>query len=120
MKIDLKKETKMASIHEVIKTLPSLFNPDKAKGWNRVILFDLAGQEPCKYTLTVQDGKATISEGEAAPPKLVISGNSEHIVQMFTGEVPPMKLVNAKLLKMKGPMMDSIAFSGLWRLPKKY
>jgi hypothetical protein len=38
---------------------------------------------------------------------------------MFTGEVPPMKLVNAKLIKMKGPMMDSIAFSGLWNIPKK-
>jgi putative sterol carrier protein len=110
----------MPSIHDVIQTLPALFKPEKAKGWNRVILFDLAGQEPCKYTLTVQDGAAAIESGETKPPKLVISGNSEHIVQMFTGETPPMKLVNAKLLKMKGPMMDAIAFSGIWNLPKKY
>lgn len=110
----------MSKISEVMNSLPSLFVPSKAKGWNRVILFDLAGEEPSKWTLTIQDGVATMEEGETKPPKLVISGNSEHIVQMFTGEVPPMKLVNAKLLKMKGPMMDSIAFSGLWNLPKKY
>ena len=106
-------------IREVMMSLPSLFRPEKAKGWNRVILFDLQGEEPSKWTLTIQDGVATVEEGETKPPKLVISGNREYIVQMFTGETPPMKLVNAKLLKMKGPMMDSIAFSGLWNLRKK-
>lgn len=109
----------MATIREVVFSLPTLFKPEKAKGWNRVILFDLDGQEPSKWTLTIQDGTASVEEGETKPPKLVISGHSEHIVAMFTGETPPMKLVNAKLLKMKGPMMDAIAFSGLWNLPKK-
>ncbi len=109
----------MATIKEVMESLPKIFRPEKAKGWNRVILFDLGGEEPCKYTLTIQDGAATVEEGETKPPRLTITGNSEHVVQMFTGETPPMKLVNAKLLKMKGPMMDSIAFSGLWNIPKK-
>ena len=109
----------MATIKETMENLPNIFKPEKAKGWNRVILFDLAGEEPSKWTLTIQDGVASMEEGETATPKLTILGNSEHLVQMFTGEVPPMKLVNAKLVKMKGPMMDSIAFSGLWDIPKK-
>lgn len=109
----------MTTIRETMENLPNIFKPEKAKGWNRVILFDLAGEEPCKWTLKIQDGVATMEEGETATPKLTILGNSEHLVQMFTGEVPPMKLVNAKLVKMKGPMMDSIAFSGLWDIPKK-
>jgi len=110
----------MATIKEVIMSLPTLFKPEKAKGWNRVILFDLQGEEPSKWTLTIENGVATVEEGSTKPPKLTILGNSEYVVQMFTGETPPMKLVNAKLLKMQGPMMDSIAFSGLWNLPKKY
>lgn len=109
----------MPTIKDVVMNLPNLFKPEKAKGWNRVILFDLGGQEPSKWTLTIQDGKATVEEGSTKPAKLTILGNSEYIVQMFTGETPPMKLVNAKLLKMQGPMMDAIAFSGLWNLPKK-
>jgi putative sterol carrier protein len=109
----------MPTIKEVIMNLPTLFKPEKAKGWNRVILFDLQGQEPSKWTITVQNGTATVEEGATKPAKLTILGNSEYIVQMFTGETPPMKLVNAKLLKMQGPMMDAIAFSGLWNLPKK-
>ena len=109
----------MATIREVMENLPNLFKPEKAKGWNRVILFDLQGQEPSQWTLTIQDGVATVEEGQTKPPKLVITGNSEYIVQMFTGEVPPMKLVNAKMIRMQGPMMDSIAFSGLWNIPKK-
>lgn len=109
----------MPTIKEVIESLPSLFKPEKAKGWNRIILFDLGGEEPSKWTLTIANGVATIEEGQTKTPKLTILGNSEHIVQMFTGEVPPMKLVNAKLLKMQGPMMEAIAFSGLWNIPKK-
>ncbi len=109
----------MPTIKEVIESLPSLFKPEKAKGWNRIILFDLGGEEPSKWTLTITNGVATIEEGQTKTPRLTILGNSEHIVQMFTGEVPPMKLVNAKLLKMQGPMMDAIAFSGLWNIPKK-
>ena len=109
----------MATINQVVQGLPNIFRPNKARGWNRVILFDLGGEEPPKWTLTIKDGAATVEEGETAKPKLVITGNSEHIIQMFTGEVPPMKLVNAKKIKMKGPMMDSIAFSGLWDIPKK-
>ena len=109
----------MATIKEVIESLPGIFKPEKAKGWNRIILFDLAGDEPSQWTLTIQDGVASVEEGKTKEPRLTITGNSEHLVQMFTGEVPPMKLVNAKKVKMKGPMMDSIAFSGLWNIPKK-
>lgn len=109
----------MATIKEVIHSLPSIFKPEKAKGWNRIILFDLKGEEPSQWTLTIEGGTATVEEGNTKTPKLTIVGNSEHIVQMFTGEVPPMKLVNAKLIKMQGPMMDAIAFSGLWNIPKK-
>ena len=109
----------MATIKEVIHNLPNIFKPEKAKGWNRIILFDLQGEEPSQWTLTIENGAASVEEGNTKTPKLTIVGNSEHIVQMFTGEVPPMKLVNAKLIKMKGPMMDAIAFSGLWNIPKK-
>ncbi len=109
----------MSKVADVIKTLPAIFKPEKAKGWNRVILFDLAGDEPSKWTVTIENGACTVEEGQTKEPKLTISGNSEYICQMFTGETPPMKLVNAKLLRMKGPMMDSIAFSGLWNIPKK-
>jgi putative sterol carrier protein len=109
----------MPTIKETIFNLPNLFRPEKAKGWNRVILFDLGGQEPSKFTLTIENGTATVEEGQTKTPKLTITGNSEYLVQMFTGETPPMKLVNAKLIKMQGPMMDAIAFSGLWNLPKK-
>ncbi|NTV64887.1 MAG: SCP2 sterol-binding domain-containing protein [Oscillochloris sp.] len=109
----------MAAIEEVMLNLPNIFKPEKAKGWNRVILFDLEGAEPSKWTLTIENCKATVEPGANKTPKLVINGNSEHVIQMFTGEVPPMKLVNAKLVRMKGPLMDSMAFSGLWNIPKK-
>ena len=109
----------MATIKEVMENLPNIFKPGKAKGWNRVILFDLGGEEPSKWTLTIKDGAASVEEGETTKPRLIITGNSEHIVQMFTGEGPPRKLVNTRKVTMKGPLMDSIACSGWWDLPTK-
>jgi len=109
----------MGRTENVVMSLPGIFKPEKAKGWNRVILFDLQGEEPSQWTLVIENGVCTAEKGQTREPRLTISGNSEYICQMFTGETPPMKLVNAKLLKMKGPMMDAIAFSGLWNIPKK-
>lgn len=112
----------MSKIREVMMGLPDIFDSARAKGWNRVIEFRLGGEEPSTWTMIIENQQCTVLEGEAPPDKkvnLTISGNSEHIVQMFTGEVPPMTLVNAKKVVMKGPVMDSLSFSRLWKIPKK-
>ena len=108
----------MPTIKEVVMSLPPV-QAGKGQGLEPRDPVRPGRTEPSKWTLTVQDGDATVEEGTTKTPKLTILGNSEYIVQMFTGETPPMKLVNAKLLKMQGPMMDAIAFSGLWNMPKK-
>lgn len=115
----------MSKIVSVIQSLPTLFVKEKAKGWDRVIVFDLKGEEPVLMTvvvkgqeLTVHDGQPT--EAEAALKLLTITGESQYVCQMFLGEVPPMKLVNAKLIQMKGSIIDSMSFSRIWNLPKKY
>ena len=69
----------MATIKEVMESLPGIFKSGKAKGWNRVILFDLGGEEPSKWTLTIQDGAASVEEGETTKPRLTITGNSESL-----------------------------------------
>ncbi len=114
----------MSKISEVIYNLPNLFVKEKAKGWDRCLVFELTGEEASKYTaiikgqvLTIHDGEPT--EEENAMKKLVVFGDSQYVVQMFTGEVPPMKLVNAKLIQMKGGLIDSMSFSRIWNIPKK-
>lgn len=115
----------MSKIHTILFDLPKLFQKDKAKGWNRVIVFELSGDEPCVITavinnqvLTVHDGQP--SEAEKALKLLTITGGSQFVYQMFAGEVPPMKLVNSKVIQMKGSIIDSMSFSRIWNLPKKY
>jgi|GEM_PF-774085 len=115
----------MSKIGSVLQGLPNIFMHDKAKGWNRVIVFELTGEEPVVYTAAINNQILTVHEGlptdaEKALKLLTITGESQYVVQMFTGEVPPMKLVNAKLIQMKGSIIDSMSFSRIWNIPKKY
>lgn len=115
----------MSKINEVLFGLPNLFVKEKAKGWDRVIVFELTGDEPTLITAVIKNQELTVHEGkptdaEASLKLLTINGASQYVCQMFLGEVPPMKLVNAKLIQMKGSIIDSMSFSRIWNLPKKY
>lgn len=114
----------MAAIKEVIEGLPNLFVKEKAKGWDRVIEFQLTGDEPCTYTAVIKSQEINIHEGapteeEKKMKYLLVFGDSQNVVDMFTGAKPPMELVNAKLIQMKGSIIDSMSFSRIWNIPKK-
>ncbi len=115
----------MSKIQQVLFDLPKLFVKEKAKGWDRVIVFDLSGEEPTVITAVIKGQELTVHEGQPTPEEatlklLTINGQSQYVCQMFLGEVPPMKLVNAKLIQMKGSIIDSMSFSRIWNLPKNY
>jgi len=92
---------------------------------DRVIHFIISGEEPCEYTGVIKSQVLTIKEG--APTEddlklklLVVTGDSTSLVEMFDGIKPPMTLVNKKLIQMKGSVIDSMSFSRLWDIQKKY
>lgn len=113
----------MSKVSSVVYGLKNLFIKEKAKGWDRVIVFSLTGDEPSTFTVVIKSQELTVHDGmpteaEAALKLLTITGESQYICQMFLGEVPPMKLVNAKLIQMKGNIIDSMSFSRIWNIPK--
>ena len=114
----------MSKISEVIYNLPNMFKKDKAKGWDRCIVFELSGEEPGIYTAVIKNQDLSIHDDEPyaeeeSMKRITVFGNSEYVVQMFTGEIPPMKLVNAKKIQMKGSLIDSMSFSRIWDIPKQ-
>lgn len=115
----------MATIHEVMNNLPNIFVKEKAKGWDRCIAFKMGGAEPCDYTAIIKGQEIKMHEGaptaeEAAMKTLEVTGNSEHLIEMFDGITPPMTLVNGKKIQMKGSIIDSMSFSRIWNIVKKY
>lgn len=115
----------MSKIGSVLMELPTMFVSEKAKGWNRVIAFELTGEEPGFYTAVINNQVLSVHEGKPTAEELTLKlltivGESQYVYQMFAGEVPPMKLVNAKQIQMKGNIVDSMSFSRIWNLPKKY
>ncbi|MCK7486308.1 MAG: hypothetical protein MZU97_12715 [Bacillus subtilis] len=55
----------MSKIGTVLMGLPQLFMQDKAKGWNRVIAFELTGDEPGSYTAVINNQILVVHERQA-------------------------------------------------------
>ena len=91
----------------------NLISEEKMK---RRILYVAASSIIALGACAQMGGKSEGSSGSGAAPAPAPKPQAQ---PQQDPNLPPMKLVNAKLISMKGPMMDAIAFSGLWNLPKK-
>ncbi|MBU0928167.1 MAG: SCP2 sterol-binding domain-containing protein [Spirochaetes bacterium] len=109
----------MATVKETIATLPSLFNPKKAKGYTRIIQLDISGEGGGQWYLDVKNQELRVVEGKAEKPRFVMTVSDEAFVKYFSGAEPVMSLVRSGQLKFTGPMTEGIAFSSLWIIPKK-
>ncbi|MEW6522617.1 MAG: SCP2 sterol-binding domain-containing protein [Bacillota bacterium] len=103
---------------ELVMRLPDLFNPAKARGYNRVIQLALTGEEGGQWYLDIQNQTCTVHQGTAEKPRITIEMSAEDFVAYFTGQVQPMTLVMGKRMKFSGPMTEGIAFNSIWRIPK--
>ncbi len=94
------------SIPNVKEAMEKIGNadPEKIKGVNAVILFDLTGENGGAWTVKIADGKADLEEGKTAQPHLTLSADSADLLALFNGELNPMVAVMQGKLKISGDM----------------
>jgi putative sterol carrier protein len=100
------------------KILPTLFIPENAKGWNRVIQFSI--KDAGDWIVEIRDQKITIQEGKHPKPHLEIKTDFNTLYGIFTGEIfPPTAIMQGKMIA-TGSMSDHLKFSRIFkRLGKK-
>jgi putative sterol carrier protein len=59
-----------------------------------------------------------INEGPKEDAKVVLECAGSDFVDLFTGKVKAMNLVNAGKIKFSGPMTEGVAFLSIWNIPK--
>jgi len=73
--------------HDTIAGMPTVFNVDAAGDLTADIQFDVSGDEPGTYYLSIDAGNCTFHEGESTSPKLTIHTPSEVWLAVSRGEL---------------------------------
>jgi NAD(P)-dependent dehydrogenase (short-subunit alcohol dehydrogenase family)/acyl dehydratase len=70
-------------IATAFRVMPKVFRPDRAKGWNAVLQFDIQGGTP--WTITIQDGVCTTQEGKHGEPTCVVTVDEATYAAVVSG-----------------------------------
>ncbi len=102
------------------KVLPKLFNPKKAKRWNRTIQYHVT--DAGDWYIVVENQTITVHKGTVDNPQMVVEGPWEVIKGIYTGVYFAPKALSEGTFKVKGPMTDHIKWSRMvskWIVPEE-
>jgi len=74
------------TIRELFTAMPQYANASAIQGIEKTIQFKLTGQDAGNYYLTIQNGEATVDEGEAEKPDATIDSPSDLWIKVATGK----------------------------------
>lgn len=105
----------ISSPKEFIETvLPEkLADPEKLKGLDFSLQFDISGDEGGQWVLTIKDQKTEITEGTADKPKITLKMKDVNFVKLVNGELSGQKAFMTGKLKFKGDMNTGIKLQKL-------
>ena len=92
------------TVADLMSKMPSAFIPEKAKGLDAVLQFKFSGAEPGDWYAALKDGQVEVQQGEHPNPQMTLMAKSEDYIQLFTGQLDPMKAFMDGKIKLKGDL----------------
>jgi putative sterol carrier protein len=74
------------TIRELFTAMPQYANASAIQGIEKTIQFKVTGKDAGNYYLTIQNGEATVDEGEADNPDATINTPSDVWLNIATGK----------------------------------
>lgn len=90
------------SVKERFGTLEQRFLPEKAKGVNVKLQFDLSGSDGGKWYIVIKDGKIKVTEGTGPNPDATVIAKASDYKKMAEGEMNKTLAFLRGKLKIKG------------------
>ena len=96
----------VVSASEFMETvLPQkLSDPEKLKGLDLALQFEIGGEQGGEWVLTIKDQKAEVREGRVENPKITLKMKDTDYVQLVNDELSGQKAFMSGKLKFKGDM----------------
>jgi putative sterol carrier protein len=95
------------------------FIPEKAKGVNSTLQYDLDTDEGTKvWHVVFADGTCKTAEGPADDPRLTIQVGIVDFVRLIFGQAQGPQLFMSGKMKLKGDMMFAMQMQGFFETPK--
>lgn len=79
----------MATVRRIIYELPERFIPEKAEGWDSLIHLDLTGSDGGQYSIEIENGNVSITDGLNGTPKCVIRTSTKTYLDIELGRQTP-------------------------------
>jgi putative sterol carrier protein len=92
----------MPSAREYFETLESRVDPSRTAGMNNTYVFDIQGAG--QWTVRLDDGKVSVTEGAAGDPDCTITSSQENFERIVDGDLNPTSAYMTGKLKVKGDM----------------
>jgi putative sterol carrier protein len=90
---------------EIFDAMAEQFQPEKAKGINAVIQYNLSGENGGEWYTSIADGTCTVTKGTSEEPRLTINMTDEDFVAMSSGNANPIQLFMSGKVKVQGDLM---------------
>ena len=90
------------SVREFFEGLESRVDETRTAGMSNTYLFDIEGAG--QWTVAVDDGKVTVTEGAAADADCTITSSEENFERIVAGELNPTSAYMTGKLKVNGDM----------------
>jgi putative sterol carrier protein len=78
-------------MQQVFPGMVARFQPDKAKGVNATIQFEISGDAGGNWWLKIADGAASYGEGTVENPQMVFKSKDEDFMALVTGKMNPVQ-----------------------------
>jgi putative sterol carrier protein len=98
----------LATVKECFEAMINSFDPEKAKGYNRIVQYNVKtnkGIVGANYYIVVKDQKATLNEGEHPNPNHTATMDADNWVKFASGKLSP--IIAALTGKIKTTMSRS-------------
>jgi putative sterol carrier protein len=89
---------------EVFESLPLAFQPDKAKGMDATLQFELSGEGGGTWVAKIASGQCTVTEGGIDHPSATIGMEAADYVAIAQGKLDMARAFMGGKIKVKGDM----------------
>ena len=103
------------SLKAIIGAMPESFDPDAAGPLSAVFQFDISGDEPGQWYLTVHNQTCKVDEGMSPAPNVTLNMASADFVDMMTGRISGQAAFFSGKLRVSGDLMLAQRLEGLFK-----